>query len=446
MYDLFLLFLAILLVFLNAFFVAAEFSMVKLRHTRVQAIKNHYGLRGRILEQVHTHLDAYLSACQLGITLASLGLGWLGKPAFAHFLQSAFIFVGLESPELLDITSFFFAFFIISFLHIVVGELMPKSLAIRQSEVVSLWTATPLYGFYWLMYPAIWLLNLCSNFLLKVFGLDAQHHHENVYSSREIKTILNASHIHGELTEDEADIIEQTMDLADLDVTEIIRPAEEMVMIDITQPIDAIFQKIIEYRYSRYPVYDPEKKEIIGIIHVKDLFDAFLRQDKIVDLRKFIRPAIRIPHYLPALDLLHKFRNGMTHFALVYKGKHALIGFVTLDNLLQIMIGHIKDEFHRTQDDWMQNQEGHIIAKGKCTLYALEKALGCDITVTEEEKDVSTLAGLIIERIGKIPEKGETIHFAEFDALIEEVQGAHIKRVKVFSKIQPNISEDKPIA
>lgn len=444
MYDLFLLIMALLLVLLNAFFVAAEFSMVKLRHSRVQAIKDHHGLRGKILEQVHKHLDAYLSACQLGITLASLGLGWLGEPAFAHLLKLVFLLIGVESPELLEVTSFIFAFFVISFLHIVVGELMPKSLAIRQSETISLWTATPLYGFYWLMYPAIWLLNLCSNFLLKVFRLDAQHHHENVYSSRELKTILNASHIHGELTEDEADIIEQTMDLADLDVTEIIRPSEEMIMIDIAQSVDAIFHRIIEYRYSRYPVYDSEKQEIIGIIHVKDLFDAFLREDKIVDLKKFIRPAIRIPHYLPALDLLHKFRHGMTHFALVYKGKNTLIGFVTLDNLLQVMIGHIKDEFHRTQDDWTQAQDGRIIAKGKCTLYALEKALGCDISVNEAEKDISTLAGLIIERVGKVPEKGEIIHFVEFDAIIEEVQGAHIKRISIIPASAQSTDTEKP--
>ena len=148
-------FLAIGLVLLNAFFVAAEFSMVKLRQTQVQDIKESYGFRGLILEQVHKYLDTYLSACQLGITLASLGLGWIGEPAFAYLLKSLFIFLGISSLELITFISFFTAFFIISFLHIVVGELMPKSIAIRQSEVVSVWTAVPLYGFYWIMFPVI---------------------------------------------------------------------------------------------------------------------------------------------------------------------------------------------------------------------------------------------------------------------------------------------------
>lgn len=148
---------------------AAEFGMVKLRATRVAAIKDIYGVRGRILVHVHKHLDAYLSACQLGITIASLGLGWIGEPAFADLLRPFLTFIGVSSPQLITVIAFLFAFSFISFLHIVVGELMPKSLAVRQSERVSVWTAIPLYGFYWLMYPAIWFLNTCSNFLLRVF-------------------------------------------------------------------------------------------------------------------------------------------------------------------------------------------------------------------------------------------------------------------------------------
>lgn len=164
MYNILLIFIAFLLVLLNAFFVSAEFGMVKLRATRIQAIKENYGLRGRILEQVHQNLDAYLSACQLGITLASLGLGWIGEPAFAELLGPLFVTLGISSVHIVTISSFLIAFFLISFLHIVIGELMPKSIAIRQSELISIWTAVPLYWFYWIMYPAIWLLNTCSNF------------------------------------------------------------------------------------------------------------------------------------------------------------------------------------------------------------------------------------------------------------------------------------------
>src|SRR3990167_8631448 len=173
--------LAFLLVLLNAFFVAAEFGMVKLRHTRVAAIAEVYGLRGRILSHVHKNLDTYLSACQLGITLASLGLGWIGEPAFARLLKPVLDFLGMISPKLTSVVAFFVAFSFLSFLHIVIGELMPKSLAIRQSEKVSVWTAVPLYTFYWVMYPAIWLLNRCSNLLLKISGLAEIDRGEHFY-------------------------------------------------------------------------------------------------------------------------------------------------------------------------------------------------------------------------------------------------------------------------
>ncbi|MER2626926.1 MAG: CNNM domain-containing protein, partial [Accumulibacter sp.] len=185
---------ALLLVALNGFFVAAEFGLVKLRQTRVRSIAKLHGWRGRILSTVHSHLDAYLSACQLGITLASLGLGWIGEPAFARLLEPVFGWLNVTSPELIHVVSVIFAFSVITFLHIVVGELAPKSLAIRRPEWISIWTATPLYSFYWLMYPAIWLLNASAIGVLRLAGLDGGHGHETSYSAEEIKLIVRGSH------------------------------------------------------------------------------------------------------------------------------------------------------------------------------------------------------------------------------------------------------------
>lgn len=425
--------LAFLLVLLNAFFVAAEFGMVKLRATRVEAIKNLYGLRGKILVHIQSHLDAYLSACQLGITIASLGLGWIGEPAFAHLLRPFLHFIGISSPQLITVISFFVAFSFISFLHIVVGELMPKSLAVRQSERVSVWTALPLYAFYWVMYPAIWVLNSCSNFLLRVFRLDEVHQSEYFYSTQEIKLLLGASHLHGELTEEEVEIIEHTLDLADLKVTEVMRFSEEMVMININNPIDEIVDTMMEHRYSRYPVFDSDKRNIIGIIHVKDLLPIYCREGEIKELQSLLRPAIKITRRMPALDLLHKFREGTSHFALVYNGKGAILGFVTLDNLLQVMIGRIKDEFHRTKVDWVLNKDGSISASGNCSIYFLEQAMEQEIDV---EDDVDILNGLFINRLGYLPKVGEHIEFPEFHAEIEKATPAKIIKVRIYPKKQ----------
>lgn len=191
---------ALLLVALNGFFVAAEFGLVKLRATRVQAIARSNGLPGRLLAKVHGKLDAYLSACQLGITLASLGLGWLGEPAFAELLHPLFALAGIESVKLIDAVSLFFAFSCISFLHIVVGELAPKSWAIRRAEQVGLWVAMPLYGFYWAMYPFIWVLNSSANFVLRLFGLGTGHGDDAHYSTDELKLILRGRRLSGAST------------------------------------------------------------------------------------------------------------------------------------------------------------------------------------------------------------------------------------------------------
>ncbi len=443
MYNVLFLILAIILVLLNAFFVAAEFSMVKLRTTRIQAIKEEYGVRGRILEQVHNQLDAYLSACQLGITLASLGLGWIGEPAFAQLLVPFFSILGIDSTKLLAVSAFFVAFFIISFLHIVFGELMPKSLAIRQAEFISIWTAIPLYAFYWLMFPAIWLLNTCSNFFLTILGLDITHHNEGFYTSDELKLILSGSHLHGDLEKEERDILEHTLDLAELSVTEVMRSTDEMVLLDINEPFPSLSDKILKNRYSRYPVYDAETKSVVGVIHVKDLFADLLHKKEINNLAPYIRPILKVSHKLPAMDLLRKFRSGMPHFALVYKNKDSMLGFVTLDNLLHVLIGRIKDEFHKTHDDWVKHSDGTIITKGDCSIYSLERALECDITVTPDEEDLNTLYGLIITRNGKLPSEGETIHFDEFDALIQKIQDSFVTRVKIFPKKESDPINDE---
>lgn len=426
--------LALFLVLMNAFFVAAEFGMVKLRSTRVEAIKAHYGLRGYILEKIHKHLDAYLSACQLGITLASLGLGWVGEPAFAHFMKPIFDLLGIQSQKLIEVIAFFIAFSLISFLHIVVGELMPKSFAIRKAETVSIWTAIPLYGFYWLMYPAIWVLNTCSNFLLKQIGFDTVQEGEGFYSTDEIKLILSASHLHGELTQEETEIIEHTMEFADLEVTEVMRQRDEIILLNINKPIHELMQIVIDHRYSRYPVYDPAQNSITGIVHVKDLFAVLYQQKEITSLYPYIRPVLKVAHHLPAIDLLRKFREGMPHFALIYKGKDTLLGFVTLDNLLHVLIGRIKDEFHKTQDDWIKNPDNTFTVKGGCSIYSLERALDRDITLTAEEEDLDTIAGLILTRVGSLPKVGDKISFKEFDVLITERQGSSIRKLLVTPK------------
>ena len=235
--------LAILFVFLNGFFVAAEFSIVKIRHTRVQLFAQNSSLRGRILAKIHHELDAYLSACQLGITLTSLALGWIGEPAFADALMPIFKLLKIDSAEAITFFSFLFAFGLISYLHIVVGELMPKSLAIRRTERIALLTALPLYGFYWAMYPAIWILNNSANLFLKLFKLDNIHKENLSYSSDEIQLILKASHRYGEFSKPELDLLTKSLVFTDLEIADVMRPISEMVSLDANSPLEDNLKK-----------------------------------------------------------------------------------------------------------------------------------------------------------------------------------------------------------
>src|SRR3990167_8220811 len=426
MINFFWILIAIILVLFNAFFVAAEFGMVKIRYTRIAAIKSRYGVRGKILFEINKHLDAYLSACQLGITLASLGLGWIGEPAFAHLLGPFFIFSGIKSQELIVFISFF---------HIVIGELVPKSLAIRQSEKVSVWTAIPLFAFYWLMYPAIWLLNFCANSILKIAKLDVVHKGEYTYSPEEIKIILSSTHTHDQLSKQELDILRHSIELLDLEAIDVMRPIEEMISLNADDTINNVLNLILEHRYSRYPIFHEKTKEFISIVHVKDILHAISQRKNDQELKSIMRPVLKVSRHLSAIKLLNKLQEGMPHFALVYTGRENPIGFVTLDNIFQVLVGRVRDEFHKIEESWTTSPDGAFIMSGNSAIYVLERALNIDIELDEEaEKTSDTIFGLILTRLGRLPQEGEKIEFEKFTLQVNKMKGHKIVEVAAYPK------------
>ncbi|EIJ48417.1 hemolysin protein [Herbaspirillum sp. GW103] len=425
---------AFFLVALNGFFVAAEFSLVKLRQTRIRAIAKTQGMRGRILAVVHNQLDAYLSACQLGITLASLGLGWIGEPAFARLLEPLFTLVGVTNQELIHGVSFVFAFFVISFLHIVAGELAPKSMAIRSPEKLGLWCAVPLYGFYWGMYPLIWVLNASSNWLLRVAGLGAGHGHDAHYSSDELKLILRAgskSGKSGKFTRDEWNVLAQSLNFAELDVADIMRPASEIVSLGDDKSLEENLDIIYRNRYSRYPYFDAEGQQVLGLVHLKDVFLAQQDGRAISNLKDYLRPVQFISPALPALDLLRRFRTGMPHFAIIGKKGQPPQGFITLDNMLSFLVGEIRDEFRHNTGEWSRQDDGTLLGKGSLPIVTLEHMLGIDI---EYDDSIDSVGGLVMEKLGDLPKEGQKIEFPAFDVVIKRMSGPKIVLVKVYPK------------
>ena len=424
-----LLLVALLLVALNGFFVAAEFGLVKLRQTRVKAIAKAHGLRGRILLKVHAQLDAYLSACQLGITLASLGLGWIGEPAFAKLLLPLLTVLGIDSTELVHGISFFFAFFTISFLHIVVGELAPKSMAIRQPETIGLWTAAPLYAFYWLMYPAIWVLNTSANKILRLVGLGGASGNEANYSSDELKLILRSSRASDSLTQDEWNVLAHALDFGALEVADLMRPFNEVAALSAANTLNENLDIIALHRFSRYP-YIGLNGEVLGVIHLKNLFLAQTRSGGIQELADFVTPIKLIAPYRPAMELFRRFRQGAPHFAVIgHKGMPPM-GFITLDNLLGALVGEIRDEFRQSQNDWTWLDDGTLMGKGSLPIFTLERALGLQLF----SGTADSVGGLIMEKLGSLPKEGDKIQFDQFDVVVKKMNGRRIVLLRVHPK------------
>lgn len=432
-------FCALLLVALNGFFVAAEFGLVKLRQTRLKAVAKKEGLRGRILLKVHSELDAYLSACQLGITLASLGLGWIGEPAFARLLEPLFAFAGVQNEKLIHGVSFAFAFSAISFLHIVAGELAPKTLAIRNPERVGLWCALPLYGFYWAMYPFIKALNVSANAALRLARVADGHGGDSPYSPEELKLILRASArsgATGKFSKDEWNTLAHALDFSELEVSDLARPIRELSSLSALKTEEENWETIYASRFSRLPYFGADGKAD-GVIHLKDLLLAQRDGQKVERLEDHLRPVITISPSAPALDLFRQFQTGAPHFAFVAIRGAAPIGFLTLDNLLSALVGEIRDEFRQSENDWHKLDDGTWLGKGSLPIFSLERALGLDIENEELELDeVESVGGLVMEKLGEIPQEGQKIEFRQFDIVVRKMNGPRVVLVRAYPRME----------
>jgi CBS domain containing-hemolysin-like protein len=425
--TLLLVLLGFALVLLNGFFVAAEFAIVKLRRTQAEELARTHGLRGRVLRTVRTNLDAYLSACQLGITLASLGLGWIGEPAFARLLEPVLGYFGVTDPEIVHSIAFAVAFALISFLHIVLGELAPKSIAIRRAEPVSLNAAVPLYLFHWLMYPFIHVLNGAANVIVRRLGVELASEGDAVHSVDELRSVLRASHRHGELGVVETQILEHGLDFGDLVVGDLMRPLSELVWIAAGSTIDEVLAEVRATRYTRYPVRDAVSGRFTGLLHIKDLVSADERLRDIRDLHPYLR---RLPYFdekTGLLTVLKGFRTGDPHFGIVTDERGTEIGFVTFEHVIEALFGPVEDEFAKTSPSWQRAGDGSVSGAGSLSLLSLEDAIGVAAPVV----DVNSVGGLVLERLGRLPSQGERVRFSEFEVEILEMSGPRIERVRV---------------
>lgn len=403
-----------LLVFLNGFFVAAEFAIVKVRISQLE-IKVKKGNRSAILSKhIVTHLDGYLAATQLGITLASLGLGWIGEPVVSKIIIKIMEFVGLAiNPELAHDIALPIAFGTITILHIVFGELAPKSLAIQRSENTTLLIAYPLQFFFYLFKPVIWALNSIANFILKSIGISPVHG-VDVHSSEELKYLVKQGQESGEIDAAEYKIIKNAFGFSEQTAKQIMVPRVNVFALDVNNFDGSTLEKIIEESYSRIPCYEGNLDNIVGIVYLKDILLA-ARKNEPVNIRSIMRPMLVVPDSKLIGKLLNEFQTKHQQITLVVNEYGGTEGIITMEDILEELVGEIQDEY--------DNEIPFVEKVGEKTYNVLASATLDDINEMlphpiEKDEQYGTLAGCLIFKFGKIPGMKEKIIFDNYEFFI----------------------------
>lgn len=404
----------VLLLVANAFFVAAEFALVKVRPVRLEMLAEEGGPRAkaaRLTVRIMKELEAYLAACQLGITMASLGLGWVGEPFVAALLEPLFLAAGL--PEaLLHTVSFATGFLIFSSLHIVVGEQVPKTLAIRRPEPMSLWVAWPLHAFYLLCWPLNRTLNGASRAMLRAFGV-AEAGHGEAYSPDELRSLLGTSREAGALLKPEHDMLGAILDLERVEVVEVMTHRRNMLSIDGDAPVAEIARQVLEAPHTRYPIWRGDPDTIVGVLHAKDVLAAVQQGGPTLspaDLRRLAAPPWFIPDTTSLLHQLLAFRQRRAHLAFVVDEYGALMGLVTLEDILEEIVGDIIDEKDVEMSGVRQEPDGSVLTEGRVTIRDLNRQFDWDLP----DEEATTIAGLLMHEARRIPDVGESFAFHGF--------------------------------
>lgn len=407
----FSLLLAILLLAINAFYVAAEFALVKSRGFRIDAMAEENRFAGKLLQQIMLNLEAYLACCQLGITMASLGLGWVGEPTVAGLLEPLLAPFGMPEKAL-HFTSFLVGFLVFSSLHIVIGEQVPKTLAIREPVPVSQWIAYPLHVSFLLLYPLNWLLNAASRSTLRAMGVK-EHSTQDILTDVEIEGLVEESAEHGNIEEGQAEYIQNVFRFGELEVSDVMVHRTNMIMVDADDKPEDIVNTVIASPVTRLPLWRDNPENIIGILHVKDLLRALHAVDgdaSKIDIAALMAPPWFVPETRPVSEQLKAFRRRKTPFALVVDEYGVVEGLVTLEDILEEIVGDITDEHDVAMPGVRKQPDGSVNVDGAVPIRDLNRVMGWDLP----DEEATTIAGLVIHEARSIPEVGQSFTFHNF--------------------------------
>ncbi len=433
----------VLLLVANGFYVAAEFALVKARGFRIESLAAEGSATAKLTVRIQANLESYLAACQLGITMASLGLGWVGEPAVAALLEPMFTEMGMSEP-MVHTTSFIIGFLIFSALHIVVGEQVPKTFAIRKAEPVSLWVAYPLHASYIIAYPLNWLLNRATSAILSLFNV-AEASHAEVFSSAEIKGLVTTSQEHGEIHERQANMLHNLFEFDQRQVGRIMIPINSVQSLDIAAPTEDNLNIIRDTEHSRFPLIDSSNDDtLVGIILTKDIHRAILQgeSEPWTDLNRFRRDSMIVPESQRIAKLFDLMRIRRAHMACVVDEYGAFIGVITLEDLIEEIVGDIQDETDAEEPSTAVTviDDTHWEADGLISLTDLERSVGLKI---DDHLDANTLSGLFMQRLTRMPETGDEIIENNYHLRVVDIDDHRVGKVHIRYEVILSDEDDK---
>jgi CBS domain containing-hemolysin-like protein len=421
-----LILIAILIAF-TAFFVSYEFAIVKVRGTRIDQLVSEGNKNAIAAKTIITNLDEYLSACQLGITVTALGLGWLGEPTVERLLHP--LFNQISMPEsAASILSFIIAFSSVTFIHVVVGELAPKTVAIQKAEAVTLLMARPMIIFYKIMYPFIKILNGSARGLVGIFGLKPTSEHENAHSEEELQLIISESYKSGEINQSEYKYVNKIFEFDDRLAKEIMVPRTEIVAFDQSLTLEECLEIVKQENYTRYPVIDGEKDNIVGMLNMKEVLTEYISGKSLdTSISEYVRPVIQVIESIAIHDLLVKMQKDRVHMAILMDEYGGTAGLVTVEDILEEIVGEIRDEFDADEVPEINKiSENKTVVDGKVLIDEINELFNLDI----DESEMDTIGGWILSEKMDVVE-GDSVQYGNYVFKVLEIDGYHIKLLEI---------------
>lgn len=418
--------IAILIAF-TAFFVSFEFAIVKIRSTRIDQLVAEGNKKAIAAKKIVSNLDEYLSACQLGITVTALGLGWLGEPTVEHLLHPLFTKLNI-AESVAGILSFIIAFASVTFIHVVVGELAPKTIAINKAEAVTLIFAKPMIIFYKLMYPFIKVLNGSARVIVGFFGLKPASEHEEAHSEEELQLIISESYKSGEINQSEYKYVNNIFEFDDRIAKEIMVPRTEIVVFDRSQTLAECLEIVKVENYTRYPVIDGEKDNIVGMLNMKEVLTDYISGKNLdTPIDEYTRPVIQVIESIAIHDLLVKMQKDRVHMAILMDEYGGTAGLVTVEDILEEIVGEIRDEFDEDEVPEINKISEHkTVVDGKVLIDEVNDLFGLDI----HDEEMDTIGGWILSEKMDVVE-GDKVNYGDYEFKVLEIDGYHIKLLEI---------------